>query len=76
MPRRYPVFAPPTYGDPMVFTTTRRLIATRRATSLQTPLPRMPPTYGALWSLQRRGTPRRYVLREPELIDLNHFTLE
>ena len=25
MPRRYPVFAPPTYGDPMVFTTTRHL---------------------------------------------------
>ena len=35
-----------------------------------------PPTYEALWSLQRRGVPRRYVLREPELIDLNHFTLE
>ena len=24
--------------------------------------------------LSRRGTPRRYVLREPELPDLNHFT--
>ena len=34
----------------------------------------MPPTYGNLWFLSRRGTPRRYVLREPELPDLNHFT--
>ena len=33
-------------------------------------LPPMEP----LWFLQRRGTPRRYVLREPELPDLKHFT--
>ena len=25
--------------------------------------PRMPPIYGTLWFLQRRGTPRRYGLR-------------
>ena len=35
--------------------------------------PRMPPPMNP-WFLQRRGTPRRYVLREPELPDLNHFT--
>ena len=29
----------------------------------------MPPTYGTLWFLQRRGTPRRYALREMELLD-------
>ena len=59
----------------MVFITTRHLIATRRATSLQTPFPHMrmralPPPYAhtmgpphspmSPWFLQRRGTPRRY----------------
>ena len=33
----------------------------------------MPPAYGNLWFLSRRGMPRRYSLREPELPDLNHF---
>ena len=31
--------------------------------------PRMPPTYGTLWFLKRRGTPRRYALRERGLRD-------
>ena len=47
------------------FKTMRHLIATRHATSLQTPFPRMPPTYGTLWSFKRRGTPRRYKRPSP-----------
>ena len=75
--RTMPPRAPPTYGDPMVFTTTRHLIATRRATSLQTPFPHMrmrapAPPYARTMPpasphepvvLKRRGTPRRYGLR-------------
>ena len=68
MPPRTPM-SPWFYNDAAPNRDAARHVATNA-------LPRMPPTYGTLWFLQRRGTPRRYVLREPELIDLNHFTLE